>query len=49
MIETERLVLRPFNESDAADSYEYLHEPMVHCFADMRTETLAEAKVAVLE
>lgn len=49
MIKTERLILRPFVESDVADAYEYLHEPMVHCFEDMRTNSLAEAKEAVLE
>ena len=32
-IETKRLLLRPFTEADAADVYEYLHEPAVHCFA----------------
>ena len=36
MIETERLILRPFQKGDAEDLYEYLHEPMVHCFASMR-------------
>ena len=49
IIETERLILRPFAESDAADAYEYLHEPMVHCFACMKTETMEEARKAVLE
>lgn len=27
IIETERLILRPFVESDAADVYEYLKKP----------------------
>ena len=49
IIETERLILRPFTESDAADAFEYLHEPMVHCFACMKTETLEDARKAVLE
>lgn len=44
MIETERLLLRPFRESDAEDLYEYLHEPLVHCFADMKLESLEEAR-----
>ena len=44
IIETERLILRPFLESDAADVYEYLHKPAVHCFACMKLETLADAK-----
>lgn len=28
MIETERLILRPFIESDYKDVFEYLNEPM---------------------
>ena len=48
-IETERLILRPFAKSDAADTFEYLHEPMVHCFACMKVNTLEEATQAVLE
>ena len=49
MIITERLVLRPFVEGDASDLYEYLRCPMVHCFEDMRINSLDEAKKAVLE
>ena len=49
IIETERLILRPFTENDAADAYEYLHEPTVHCFACMRTETVEDARMAVIE
>ena len=44
MIETERLVLRPFRESDAADVLEYLHTPAVHCFACMKLDSLEAAK-----
>ena len=44
MIETERLILRPFVESDAADAFEYLHEPTVNCFACMKIHSLEEAK-----
>ena len=47
MIETERLILRPFTEKDAEDVYEYLHEPEVHCFADMKLNSLSEARDAV--
>ena len=43
-IETERLLLRPFAVSDAADVYEYLHEPAVNCFASMRLASLEAAK-----
>ena len=49
IIETERLILRTFTESDAADAIEYLHEPTVHCFACMKTPTIEDAKKAVLE
>ena len=48
-IETERLLLRPFTENDAADAFEYLHEPMVHCFACMKIETMEDARKAVLD
>ena len=47
MIETERLRLRPFTEDDAADVYEYLHEPAVNCFASMKLNSLDEAKEAM--
>ena len=49
MMETERLLLRPFREEDAQDLYEYLKEPMVHCFACMKIDSLDEAKSAALE
>lgn len=49
MIETKRLILRPFNIGDVADVYEYLHVPMVHCFENMKTSSLEEAERAVLE
>lgn len=44
IIETERLILRPFSESDAADVFEYLREPVVNCFASMKLNSLEEAK-----
>lgn len=44
MIETERLILRPFLESDATDVLEYLREPTVTCFASMKLNSLEEAK-----
>ena len=43
IIETERLILRPFRESDAADVLEYLAEPAVNCFACMKLQSLEEA------
>lgn len=44
IIETKRLILRPFQESDAMDVYEYLNEPAVHCFACMKLHSLEEAR-----
>ncbi len=43
VIETERLILRPFSESDAADVLEYLSEPEVNCFACMKLNSIDEA------
>lgn len=47
IVETERLILRPFLETDAADVYEYLKEPSVNCFACMKLNSLAEAKAEI--
>lgn len=47
VIETKRLILRPFSESDAADVYEYLKEPTVNCFASMKLHSLDEAQAEV--
>ena len=44
MIETERLILRPFIESDAEDVFEYLKKTSVNCFASMKLNSLEEAK-----
>lgn len=44
MIETERLILRQFRESDAADVFEYLRAPAVHCFYSMKLDSLNAAK-----
>ncbi len=43
-IETERLILRPFLETDAADVLEYLEKPAVNCFACMKLNSIEEAK-----
>ena len=43
-IETQRLILRPFRETDAEDVFEYLHQPAVNCFVDMKLDSLAQAK-----
>lgn len=44
IIETTRLILRPFEEKDAADMLEYLKKPAVNCFACMKLDSLEEAK-----
>ena len=44
IIETERLKLRPFKPEDAKDLFEYLNEPLVHCFASMKINTLEDAE-----
>ena len=49
MMETARLILRPFREGDAADVLEYLKEPMVNCFACMKLRSPEEARKAVRE
>lgn len=49
MIETERLILRPFLESDAKDVFEYLKAPAVNCFACMKLNSLEEARTTVQE
>jgi RimJ/RimL family protein N-acetyltransferase len=40
ILKTERLILRPFRESDAEDVYEYLKEPLVNCFACMKLDSV---------
>lgn len=44
MIETKRLLLRPFRVSDAADVLEYLRTPAVNCFASMKLDSLEAAE-----
>lgn len=48
IIETERLILRPFEEKDAEDVFEYLHKPAVNCFQCMKLETLEDAEKEML-
>ena len=43
MIETTRLILRPFIKRDANDVFEYLNKPLVNCFACMKLNTIDEA------
>jgi RimJ/RimL family protein N-acetyltransferase len=49
LIETERLILRPFAPGDAEDVYEYLREPLVNCFADMRLDSPDAARALIEE
>ena len=49
VLETKRLLLRPFLETDAEDLYEYLKEPMVNCFACMKLHSLEKAKKEALK
>lgn len=44
IIETKRLILRPFKVDDANDVYEYLKEPKVNCFKSMKLNSINEAK-----
>lgn len=46
-IETEHLLLRPFRTGDEKDLYEYLKAPEMHCFVDMKIETLEQAELEV--
>ncbi len=47
MIETKRLILRPFSKNDAKDVYEYLKEPAVNCFASMKLHSMEEAEAEI--
>ena len=46
-IETNRLILRPFCDEDAAGMLEYLSNPRVNCFLTDRISTLEEALAIV--
>ena len=48
-IETERLVLRPFRESDASDVLEYRSGPLPHCFASLKLDSPDEARAEMAE
>ena len=47
VIETERLILRPFREGDAADLFAYLRAPTAPCFLSLKLADLAEAEIEV--
>jgi RimJ/RimL family protein N-acetyltransferase len=43
MLETQRLLLRPFREADAQDLYAYRREPLVNCFHSMMLSSPEDA------
>lgn len=49
VIETERLVLRRFTQRDAADLFEYLHEPVSSCFLSLALSSIRDAEREALE
>ena len=49
VLETERLILRPFKEGDEIDVFEYLEEPAVNCFIDMKLDSITEAREEVIK
>ena len=49
IIETDRLVLRPFRETDAEDVFDYLKDPAVNCFACMKMHSVEETKAEMRE
>lgn len=49
MLETKRLILRPFEEQDARDVFEYLEKPVVNCFDSMKLRSLEKAEDYVRE
>jgi len=49
MLETPRLLLRPFQKGDEADLFAYLHTMTQHCFLTMRLEKEEQAQAALTE
>ncbi len=47
ILETERLILRPFREGDENDLFEYLEKPSVNCFDCMKLKDIDEAREGV--
>jgi|GEM_PF-5369666 len=43
-IDTSRLVLRHFRKEDAADLYDYLHQPTASCFLSLAPKDMEEAR-----
>lgn len=42
IIKTKHLILRPFQKGDEFDLLEYLKEPTVNCFLDMKINSIEE-------
>ncbi|ARQ02960.1 GNAT family N-acetyltransferase [Pseudorhodoplanes sinuspersici] len=49
IIETERLILRPFRVGDATDLFAYLRAPTAPCFLKLKLADLAEAEIEVMK
>lgn len=49
MIETERLIIRPFQIGDEKDLYEYLSNITVNCFKSMQISSMSEVYDEVLK
>lgn len=47
IIETDRLILRPFREGDATDLFAYLRAPAASCFLSLKLEDLSQAEIEV--
>lgn len=43
-LETPRLILRPFTQDDAADLFEYLHQPVASCFLSLALADMGAAE-----
>ncbi len=43
-LDTPRLVLRRFTQADAADLFEYLHQPVASCFLSLALASTADAE-----
>lgn len=44
MIETQRLILRPFSKEDARDLFEYFENPTVNCFKSLALSSVEAAR-----
>lgn len=49
LVESKRLLLRPFCEGDAPDVLEYLSGPLPHCFVELKLNTLDEVRAEMVK